>query len=79
MRTATHDDVLEFFPDLPDHAVVEILAMQPTVTELDAAMLLQTSDDEELIDIKRRDNDRLHQLLTILDAAEIDAVDDPRR
>lgn len=76
MTSVTHTDVIKRFPGLPDHTVVEILAMQPTAAELDATLLLTASDGEELIEFKQRDNDRLNRLLAILEASGLYFEDD---
>ena len=76
MNTATHNDIVRLFPGLPDHAVLEIEAMQATVGELDAALLAFTSDDEPLIEFRQREGGRINQLLQILTAAGVDALDD---
>ena len=76
MTTATQKDILRIFPSLPDHAVAKIEDMQATVSELDAAMLLMSSDDVDLIDQKEREGDRFNHLLAILSAAGVEALED---
>lgn len=71
MTTVTHDDVARLFPNIQDHAIVEILATRATVDELEAALLLLSNEDEGLIDIKRREGDQLNRLVDILNRSEI--------
>jgi len=79
MSTATHDDILRVFPGIQDHAVLEILAMKATLPELEAAMMLLTSDDEQLIAIGQREGGQIHRLLNILNQSGIGPEDDPER
>jgi hypothetical protein len=58
---------------------VEILDMQASVDELEAALVLLTSDAEDVIDIKRREGDQIHRLLNILNQAGIQAAPDRDR
>ena len=74
MNIATRKDVLAVFPDIQDHAVVEILDMKATVDELEAALVILTSDEKELIDIKLREGDQIHRLLNILNQAGVQAA-----
>ena len=79
MTSATHDDVIRLFPGMQDHTVVEILAVEATVNELEGALLsLQGNDsnDEKLIDMKKRKGSRLNLLLEILADSEIQLRDD---
>lgn len=71
MTIATHDDILHVFPGIQDHAAVEILDMKATVDELEAALVMLTSDDKGLIDIRRREGDQIHRLLNILNQAGV--------
>ncbi len=71
MNSATHEDIMRVFPDIEDHAAVEILAMKATVNELEAALVLLTSDDKDVIEIKRREGDQIHRLMNILNRAQI--------
>ncbi len=71
MSNATHDDVVRLFPGTQDHAVLEILATEASVKELEAALSLLQNDDEGLIDIKQQKGGRLNQLLGILAKSEI--------
>lgn len=71
MTIATVDDIARVFPGIQDHTVLEILATQPTVDELEAALLLLTNDDEGLIEIKQRESAQLNRLLEILNQSEI--------
>jgi hypothetical protein len=79
MSIATHKDIVQVFPGIHDHAAVEILEMQATVDELEAALALLTSDDKDLIDIKQREGGQIHRLLNILNQADIQAVLDRDR
>lgn len=79
MGIATHSDILRVFPGIQDHAAVEILDMQASVDELEAALVLLTSDSEEVIDIKRREGDQIHRLLNILNQDGIQAAPDRDR
>ena len=79
MADATHDDIVRVFPGIPDHAVLEILAMHATVAELDAASLLLQDADEGLLGVKQRHGDRLSRLLAILGKSGIRAPDDADR
>lgn len=76
MTAATQKDILRIFPSLPDHAVAKIEDMKATVAELDAAMLLMSSDDVDLIEQKQREGDRFNHLVAILSAAGVEAPDD---
>jgi hypothetical protein len=77
MSVATHDDIVRVFPGIQDHTVLEILSLKASVAELDAALMLLTSDDKDLTDIKRREGGQIHRLLSILNQAEIRPLDDP--
>lgn len=79
MAVATHDDIVRLFPGMQDHTVVEIMAMEATVDELDAASLLLQDADEGLIGAKQRHGDRLSRLLAILANSEIRPRDDRDR
>lgn len=76
MTAANRNEVLRLLPDIQDHAVVEILAMDATVGEIEAALAALTGDEESLIDIERREGDRIHRLIGILRQAEIEAETD---
>ena len=76
MTNATHADVIKRFPGMPDHTVVEILALDPTEAELDAVQLLAASDDEHLIGFKQQDADRLNRLMAIIEASGMGFEDD---
>ena len=71
MTIVTVDDIARVFPGIQDHTVLEILAAQTTVDELEAALLLLTNDDEGLIEIKQRESGQLNRLLEILNQSEI--------
>lgn len=82
MVNATHDDVVRIFPGIQDHTVVELLAMEPTINELESALLsLQGNDgsDKRLIDMKKRKGGRLNLLLGILADSEIQLQDEFER
>ena len=74
MTTATRDDVLSAFPGLQDHAIVELLEMKTTVDDLEAVLGMLTSDDKDLIEIRRREGGQIHRLLNILSRAGVDVV-----
>lgn len=74
MSKATRRDVLGVFPGLEDHTVVEILDMGATVDELEAALTILSSDDKELIAIKRREGDEINRLLDILGQAGVESM-----
>ena len=79
MTSATYDDVIQLFPGMQDHTVVEILAVEATVNELEGVLLsLQGNDsnDEQLIDMKKRKGSRLNLLLGILADSEIQLRDE---
>ncbi len=76
MTIASHNDIKKLFPDLPDHAAVEILAMNATIDELDAALVMMTSDDNELIGIRERKGTQIHRLMNILNLAGIQSPED---
>jgi hypothetical protein len=71
MSTASRRDVLNAFPDIEDHAVVEILDLQASVDDLEAALGLLMSDGEDLIAIRSREGDRIHRLMNILSRAGV--------
>ena len=79
MTVATRNDVARLIPDIEDHAVVEILGMDATVGELEAALAALTSDDEGLIEIEHREGDRIHHLLRILHQSRIEPAEDRDR
>lgn len=76
MTAANRNEVVRLLPDIQDHAVVEILAMGATVGEIEAALAELTSGDESLIEIERREGDRIHRVLGILRQSEIEAEED---
>ena len=76
MTTATHDDIVRLFPGVQDHTVLEILATEASVDELEATLLLLQDDDEGLIGVKERHGDRLNLLHGILANSEIQLRDD---
>ena len=79
MISATHDDVERLFPGIQDHAVVEILAIKPTVAQLEAASLLLSDQDDGLIAEKRKEGGQLSRLLAILSSAQLSSQEEPRR
>ena len=76
MAVATHDDILRVFPGMQDHTVLEILATEATVDDLEAASILLQDNDESLIDIREQKGGLLNQLLQILAKSEIRLPDD---
>lgn len=79
MTAATHNDVVRIYPGIQDHAVIEILAMQASVAELEAAMASLSSDQEDLIEFRHRDGDRLNQIMRILSQSGVEAQQDRDR
>jgi hypothetical protein len=79
MANATHDDIARLFPGIQDHTVLEILATEPTVDELEAALLLLQDSDEGSIEIRKQKGDLLNHLLGILAKSEIRPRDDADR
>jgi len=71
MTTATHSEIVQLFPGIQDHSVLEILATKATVEELEAAMLLLNDEDEGMIELKEREGDQLNRLLDVLSNTEI--------
>ena len=76
MAVATHDDILRVFPGMQDHTVLEILATEARVADLEAAAVLLQDNDEGLIEIKEQKGSLLNQLLGILAKSEIRPPDD---
>ncbi len=79
MATATHEDIVRLFPDMQDHTALEILRMEATVDELEAALQLLQDDDEGLIGIKQQKGSRLNLLLRILQKSEMQPRDEFER
>lgn len=77
MSKATRKDVLGVFPGLEDHTVVEILDMGATVNELEAALTILSSDDKDLVAIKRREGGEINRLLDILGQAGVESITEP--
>jgi hypothetical protein len=76
---ATRKDVISVFPDLQDHAVVEILDMKASVEDLEAALGVLMSDDKDLIEVRQREGGQIHRLLNILNQAGVqEALDRDR-
>ena len=69
MKIATREDVIAVFPDLQDHAVVEILDMKASVEDLEAALGLLMSDDKDLIEVRQREGGKIHRPLNIRNLA----------
>ena len=76
MATATHEQIVRIFPGIQDHTVLEILATRATVGDLEAASLLLQDADEGLVDVRRREGDRINRLLDILARSEILLLED---
>lgn len=76
MTTATHNDIVRLLPGIQDHTVLEILAMEATVAEVEAAVQLLQDDDEGLMEVKRQAGSRLNLLLGILSNSEVQLQDD---
>lgn len=79
MTNATHSQIVQLFPGIQDHSVLEILATRPTIEELEAAMLLLNNEDEGMIELKEREGDRLNRLLDVLRRSEIRRQEDRDR
>jgi hypothetical protein len=79
MITATHDDIVRLFPGIQDHTVVEVLATEASVSELEAASLLLGNQDNGLVEAKREAGGKLSRVLDILARAEVMLADDSDR
>jgi len=79
MITATHDDIVRLFPGIQDHTVVEVLATEATVSELEAASLLLGNQDNGLFEAKREAGGQLSRVLEILTKAELMPADESDR
>jgi hypothetical protein len=79
MGIATHEDVYRLFPDIQDHAVVDVMATRPTINELEAAWQMLQENDEGLVAIKQRKGSRLNHLLAILVESQMQVEDDHER
>lgn len=75
MNKATHDDIVRLLPGIQDHTVLEILAVSPSVGEVEAAAMLLADQDEGLVEMKREASATLSALLDILSASEIAPVE----
>ncbi len=71
MTIATRKDIVDVFPGLEDHAVVEILGMEATTEDLEAALAVLSSDDKDLIDVQHREGTAIHRLMNILSRAGV--------
>ncbi len=76
MSIATHQDILNVFPGIQDHAAVEIMDLKATVEDLEAALAVITSNDKDLIEVKQREGGQIHRLLVILNQSGIAAAQD---
>lgn len=76
MNTATHNDIVRLFPGIQDHTVVDVLAAEATVGELEATLRMLEDNDENLIEVKQEKGDRLNRLLGILANAQITPQDE---
>ena len=78
MDTVTRKDITRLFPGIQDHTVVEILAAQPTLGDIEAALALLQDAAEGLIGVKQRHGDCINRVLDILSAADYraDELDD---
>jgi hypothetical protein len=76
MTAATHNDVVKMIPEVQDHAIVEILAAEATVGEIEAALAALAGEDEALIEFEQRKGDRIHRLIGILRASQIEVDED---
>jgi arsenate reductase-like glutaredoxin family protein len=79
MTVATHADVCRLFPGIQDHAVVDLLATQPSIAELEAVSQMLQDDDESLIEVKQQKGDRLNRLFAILSRSQLRAADNHDR
>jgi len=77
MTRATHNDIVRLFPGIQAHTALKIIAMEATVDELDAVLLLLQDNDADLIELKRQKGGRLNLLRGILEESEIQLRDDP--
>jgi len=72
MVTATAKDILSVFPDLTDHALVEIRDLEVTIDDLEAALAALASEDVDMLEIRQREGDRINLLLDVLRQAGIE-------
>lgn len=71
MTIATPNDIVRLLPGIQDHTILETLAMEVTVAEVEALVQLLQDDDEGLIEVKQQVGGRLNRLLGILANSEI--------
>ncbi|NIV17731.1 MAG: hypothetical protein GWN47_04815 [Woeseiaceae bacterium] len=71
MKAASRKDIVRLFPGIQDHTVLEILHTGTNIHELEAALQLLQNDDEGLIGMKQRQDERIGRLLAILRQSEI--------
>jgi len=76
MPIAAYKDVVRVFPGLQDHTVAALLDMKATVDELEAALVMLSGDEEQLIDFQSREGDQVHGILSILGRSELQARED---
>ena len=76
MERLTRQDIVRLFPGIQDHTVLEILAVNAPLEDVEAAALLLQRADEGSIAIRQREGDRINRLLDILGASEIRPLDE---
>jgi hypothetical protein len=76
MGVASHNDVSRLFPGIEDHAAADLLAMRPSIAELEAVLQMLQDYDDALEEIRRQKGDRLNRLYVILEQAQVRADDD---
>lgn len=79
MTIAKQDDIVRLLPGIQDHSIVELLAMQATLDELEAALQLLQDNDAGLIEIKRQKGDRVNLVCGILEHSDVQLPDDLER
>ena len=75
MTIATPNDIVRLLPGIQDHTILEALAMEVTVAEVEALVQLLQDDDEGLMEVKQQVGGRLNRLLGILSNSEISLRD----
>jgi len=75
MTAATRNDIVRLLPGIQDHTVLEVLAIDATVGDLEALVQLLQDDDEGLMEVKQQAGSRLNLLLGILANSEIQLRD----
>ena len=76
MSVASHNDVSRLIPGIEDHAAADLLAMRPSIAELEAVLQMLQDYDDALEEIRRQKGDRLNRLYVILEQAQVRADDD---